>query len=98
MGAGVVFFGFCKWDIPAGAFIFEKTKNKAKRTCSSGGVTYKTLKVTKSVFVANQPRGACGILRLIAEGGRANSLPWLTALYAPSLARRPPSSINLKTD
>ena len=66
-----------------GAFIFEKTKNEAKRTCLSGGVTFQTRKVTKSVFAANQP---CGFLRNFesarASGPRKQPSMADSALYA----------------
>ena len=44
-GLGWSFLVFASGTSLPGAFIFEKTKNEAKRTCPSGGVTFKTLKV-----------------------------------------------------
>jgi len=44
------------------------------------------------------PAGCYAILKTIAPAGRANSHPWLTALCAPSMARRPTSTITFKTD
>jgi hypothetical protein len=66
-----------------GTFIIEEGDQKTKQKVLCGPIS---------------PAGRCAILRLIAPAGCANSRPWLTALSAASLPRRPTSMINLKTD
>ena len=64
-----------------------------------GAFILKRPKRKQKVFLRlNSPSGARGILRMIVQVGRANSHPWLTALIAPSIARRPTCTNTLKTD
>jgi len=73
---------------PVGGFIFEKRPN---RTCPSSGPTFQQRKAGKGLISAYQPRGFLRNFE-IAPAGRANSLPSLKTLFAPSLACQPASA------